>query len=154
VSRLKLVLMSLGTLGLYQIYWFYKHWKAMQAAGNKLNAPIRAVFYPFTAYWLFRDLHERAAAAGVEADYRPGVLAVALFAVYAVTFWLPDPWWLLGFITIALILPVQAAADRVNLKLAPGADPNARFSGLNIFGMVLGGLLLILGIVGSFLPPE
>jgi hypothetical protein len=48
---------------------------------------------------------------------------------------------------------VQAAVDQINLKLAPGADPNARFSGLNIFGMVIGGLLLVLGIVGSFLPP-
>ena len=27
VSNLKLALMALGTFGLYEIFWFFKHWK-------------------------------------------------------------------------------------------------------------------------------
>jgi Domain of unknown function (DUF4234) len=154
VSRLKLVVMSVVTFGLYQIYWFYKNWKAMQASGARLNAPIRAVFYPLTAYWLFRHVRERAIAAQIAPHHQAGPLAAVLFAVYALTFWLPDPWWLLGYLTILAVLPVQATVDQINRELTPEADPNVRFSGWNIFGIVVGVLILVLGLIGIFLDPQ
>ena len=54
---------------------------------------------------------------------------------------------LLGFLPL---LPVQAAVNRVNRQLAPEADPNARFSGWNIVGVILGGVLVALAVVGMF----
>jgi hypothetical protein len=154
VSRTKLILMSFGTFGIYQIYWFYKNWKAMQAEGIKLNAPVRAVFYPLTSYWLFRHIGARAAAAGVAGTYHAGGLAAALFIVSSVTWRLPDPWWLLGYAGFLLLLPVQASVDQINLKVAPDADRNARFSGWNIVSMIVGCLVLALAIVGMFVPQE
>jgi hypothetical protein len=154
VSRLKLMLMSFATLGLYEVYWFYKNWKAMQATGEKLNAPVRAVFYPVTAYWFFRHLRSRAEAAGVGAGFHAGGLAVALFVISAVTWQLPDPWWLTGYASFLVLLPVRGAIERINRKVAPDADRNARFSGWNIFGLVLGALMLTLIILGMVLPQE
>jgi hypothetical protein len=154
VSALKLALMSVATLGLYEIYWFYKNWKAMQESGEKLNAPIRAVFYPLTAYWLFRHIRQRAAAAGVEAGFHAGALATALFFLSGLTWRLPDPWWLISYAAFALLLPVRSAIERINEKAAPGAGHNARFSGWNIFGLVLGAVMFALIILGLVLPQE
>jgi hypothetical protein len=153
VSRLKFVVMTVATFALYQIYWFYKNWQAMQASGAKLNAPVRALFYPITAFWLFRHIRERALGAGVS-GFPAGWLAAALFMLYMGTIWLPDPWWLLSYLNVLLFFPVLAAVDGVNRKRAPDADPNARLSGWNIFGIVVGGSILVLGLAGLFLLPE
>ena len=138
VSRTKLAVMSVATFALYQIYWFYKNWKAMQATGKRLNAPIRSVFFPLTAFWLFRHMRERAVENGVEPAHEAGNMATLLFFIYFGTVWLPDPWWVLTYLNLLPMFAVQATADRINLKLAPDVDPNARFSGWNIFGIVVG----------------
>jgi len=150
VSLGKLALMSLGTLGLYQVYWFYKNWKCVQNSGDKVSAPIRAVFYPLVSYPLFRRVRDRAAAAGVEGRLQAGLLALALF-VLSMLWRLPDPWWLAGLAGFLPMLPVQSAVNEINARLAPQADPNARFSGGNIAGMIVGGLVLLLAVVGMFL---
>jgi hypothetical protein len=52
------------------------------------------------------------------------------------------------------MLPVQSAINSINAKVAPEHAPNDRFSAWNIFGMVIGGLILILAVIGTFLPAE
>lgn len=155
VSGLKLALMSVVTLGLYEVYWFYKDWKCVQRNfGDKVNAPLRAVFYPVVSYPLFRRIRAHAKSSGVEADFPAGVLACTVFILNLLWF-LPDPWWLAGFLGIVPLLPVQRAANAINRKHAPAADPNTRFTGWNIFGLVAGGLVVILAIIGAFAPvPE
>ncbi len=153
VSRLKLALMSVATFGLYQIYWFYKNWKAMQSSGESLNAPVRALFYPLTAYWLFRHIGERGVALGMAAGFSAGLLAVAVFLL-SMLWRLPDPWWLAGFASVAALLPVQTAVNEINYRMAPDADPNTRFRGWNIFGLIVGGILFGLVVLGAFAPGE
>ncbi len=152
VSGLKLALMSVVTLGLYEVYWFYKNWKCVQRnTGDKLNVPLRAIFYPVVSYPLFRRIRAHAKSSGVEADFPAGALACAVF-VLTLLWQLPDPWWLAGFLGVVALLPVQSAANAINRKLAPEADANTRFSGWNIFGLVAGGVILILAIIGTFVP--
>jgi hypothetical protein len=78
-----------------------------------------------------------------------GPLALAVLAL-ALAANLPDPYWLVTLLGFLPLLPVQAAVNRVNLQLAPDADPNARFSGWNIAGVVVGGLLVALAMLGMF----
>lgn len=152
VSGLKLALMSIVTLGVYEVYWFYKNWKCVQRnSGDKVNAPLRALFYPVISYPLFKRIRSHARSSGVEADFPAGALAGAVF-VLTLLWQLPDPWWLAGFLGIVPLLPVQSAANAINRKLAPQADANTRFSGWNIFGLAAGGLALILAIIGAFVP--
>jgi hypothetical protein len=47
---------------------------------------------------------------------------------------------------------VQSAINAVNERRAPLADSNERFSGANWVALILGGLLFLLGLVGTFLP--
>lgn len=152
VSGLKLVLMSLVTLSLYEIYWFYKNWKCVQRTlGEDVNAPIRAPFYPLLSYALFRRIREHARQNGVEPGFPAGFLAVTVF-LFAVLVRLPDPWWLLTYLGFLPLLTVQKAVNALNRELAPEADANTRFTGWNIFGLVVGGILFAMAVLGSFVP--
>ncbi|HJY79215.1 MAG TPA: DUF4234 domain-containing protein [Burkholderiales bacterium] len=150
VSLLKLSLMSVVTLGIYNIYWFYKNWKAVQKLGDDVNAPVRALFYTLTSYWLFKKVREQAELAQVVGNLPAGLLALALFFIGSL--WrLPDPWWIVGFASFLPLLPVQSTVNALNRKRAPRADANSRFSGWNIAGLVAGGILVLAGVLGTFI---
>lgn len=148
VSLLKLGVMSVATLGIYQIYWFYKNWKSAQrVAGVHANAPIRAFFYGITSYWLFQLMRDHAKSVDPDISIPAGLLAVAVL-VLTVASRLPDPYWLVTSFSVLPLLRVQAAVNRVNRQLAPDADPNARFSGWNIAGALFGALVAALAVLG------
>jgi hypothetical protein len=148
VSMLKLTVMSVFTVGFYNVYWFYKNWKCVQQLGDDVNAPVRAVFYPIVSYGLFRRVREHAARVGVEAGFPAGILALGLFLVYVVGQYV-DASGLSALSGVLFLLPVQRTVNAINRKLAPNADPNARFSGVNIFWVVVGGLILVLALIGN-----
>lgn len=151
VSRLKLALMSIVTFGIYEVYWFYKNWKCVQRNyGDDVNAPIRALFYPIVSYPLFKRIRDHAKTARVEANVQAGLLAIVVF-VFATLWRLPDPWWLVSFLGFVPLVLVQNAVNAINRKLAPGAGTNSRFSGWNIFGLIAGGIFLILAVVGTLI---
>jgi hypothetical protein len=151
VSLLKLTLMSLATLGLYEIYWFYQNWKCVHHNfGDKVNAPVRAVFYPLVSYSLFRKIREQAGKAQLDGELQAGALALTVFLIGAL--WrLPDPWWLVSLLGFLPLLPVQSTVNELNRKLAPQAGDNSSFSGLNIAGLIVGGILLLMAILGTFI---
>jgi hypothetical protein len=149
VSRLKLTVMSIATFGLYEVYWFYKNWQCLQRLGHKLNAPIRAVFYPLTAWWLFKPVAGHAQKAGLSLP--AGGLAVAVF-IFGGLWRLPDPWWLVSLLSFLPLLPVQGVVNELNRQAAPDADPNSRFTGANIVALVLGAIFIALVLIGLSVP--
>jgi hypothetical protein len=64
----------------------------------------------------------------------------------------PDPFGLVVFVAVFALVPVQAAANTVNAAVAPAHDRSSRFTAWNWVTIVLGGLLFLLSLVGSFLP--
>jgi hypothetical protein len=66
---------------------------------------------------------------------------------------LPDPYWLVSFLSIGLLIPIQQMANGVNHSLAPNADRNDRFTAWNTVAIVLGGPLFIIGVIAAFLLP-
>jgi hypothetical protein len=81
----------------------------------------------------------------------PGLLAV-VWIVFSFTWRLPTPYWFVSFVTPVVLLPIQKVINNLNMVVAPNHNPNARFSGWNIAGIVLGAILLMLAVIGSFLP--
>lgn len=58
---------SFVTLGLYNIYWFYKHWRTIRLSTGVRTWPIlSAIFQVFTAYSLFKRIRDAAKAHGYE----------------------------------------------------------------------------------------
>lgn len=152
VSPAKLVVMSLCTLGFYDIYWFYSHWRLVKERERaNILPPLRAVFAYFFCYSLFSRIRSSAQASKVEVLLPAGPIAAA-WIVISLLWKLPGPYWLVSFLAPFLLIPAQIAANRINETVAPGHDRNARFSGTNIVTMVVGGFLLVLAVLGTFIP--
>jgi hypothetical protein len=151
VSVWKLVVMSTVTFGAYQIYWFYRNWKMMKDRGEDLIPVLRAIFGVLFAYALFKEVRDEGQTATLPRILNAGALALVYFLMQLL--WrLPDPLWLLGFVTVLPLAVVQV--DIAKLHRAFGLDPtiNDRFTWKNVVGIVLGSLWIFLVIVDQLIP--
>jgi hypothetical protein len=148
VSRAKLIVLSVASLGVYEAYWFYKHWQRQRERTEEDLSPVwRTVFAVFFAYDLFTRLRDQAEQRRVGPAYPAGWMAAA-YVVPSLLFRLPDPWWLLTLLSMIPLVLVQGTANAINAVLTPEADTNARFSGANAVVLALGVVLWLLLLVG------
>lgn len=71
----KFVIMSVLSLGLYQIYWLYRNWMAVKyREGTRIRPLWRGYFGPLYLYPLARRVREGALAAGIDVGWRPWVI--------------------------------------------------------------------------------
>jgi len=152
VSKLKLILMSLCTLGLYEFYWFYKNWKLIKTrTGQNLSPFWRAFFSIIFGYQLFKHIQVSADSNDCKSSINPGWLFIGYIALNT-TWRLPDPFFIISLLTFLPLLSVQGVINDLNLKTAPRADRNNNFSVTNFVVIIIGGLLVILSVVGSLIP--
>jgi hypothetical protein len=152
VGTTKLLVMCLCTMTLYQLFWFYKNWRAWKLhSGENVTPVLRTLFAVLFCYPLFKRINERAEAAAV-GGFAAGVLAT-VWIVLSVLYRLPDPYWLVSFGAVFVLPAVQAVANRVNETVAPGHDRNRAFSAWNWVAVALGGPLMVLAIIGAFTNP-
>ncbi|VVM18552.1 hypothetical protein BSPWISOXPB_1455 [uncultured Gammaproteobacteria bacterium] len=64
---------------------------------------------------------------------------------------LPDPFWLISFSSVVLLIPVNNVALEVNKNLDSEFKNNENFTGWNWVGLVMGGLLVLPSIMSMFL---
>jgi len=148
VSVAKLVVMSIVTLGVYQIYWFYKNCQLARERGEDIWPLPRALFSPLFAFELFKRVRSTGRDAGVLAVANAGGLAWMYFLLQAM--WrLPGLFSLTGFATVLPLVSVQRDIARVHQVL--GFDPhvNDRFTWMNVVGIIVGSLFLLLIVIGA-----
>jgi len=155
-STLKLTVMAICSLGIYQLYWFYKNWILIkERTGQNIMPFWRAIFSVFWAYSCFKHIKSSAKENQLEvpeASFPIGMLAGAYFILQVGPS--SDSYWLLSLFSFVLLIPANSVALRVNKHLDPDFANNERLSGLNWAGLVIGGLLLVLLLLGTFLIPE
>ena len=153
VSPLKLVVLSTLTFGLYQLYWFYKNWALIKSQEKSDIIPVlRAIFGVFFCYSCYQRMSEQGVWNGLP-RMPAGALAFGWIAT-TIASRLPDPYWLVTLTSTLFMIPVQRHVNRLNAILAPGHDPNDRFTAWNWVGIILGSLFLLLALAGLFLPEE
>lgn len=154
VGGAKLLVMSVVTLGFYQLYWFYQHWKRVRDVQHDDLWPLpRTIFAIIFSFPLFERISDQAADHGIE--HVPSAKACAgMYILLSFAWRLPDPWSLIGFFAVLPLVIVQRAASALALQAVPQADPNTRLTGWNWVGVVFGSLLVLLAAIGMMLPDE
>ena len=152
VSPLKLVLMSICTMGIYELYWFYKNWVLIKERENSDIMPFwRAFFAYFFCYSFFKRVQVSAEAVSLKKSMSPGLLTTG-WIIVNILVKLPDPFWLITYFAVIFLLPVQTVVNDINDVVAPGHNKNGNFTGWNILGLVVGGLFFVLILLGTFFP--
>jgi hypothetical protein len=154
VSPKKLILMSVCTLGVYDLYWFYKNWTYVRYRGRvRIRPALRSSFAIFYCYAIFAEIKTSAEKDKTGISFPAGPLACAWIAAKFLAY-LPGPYGLISYAAPLCMISVQLAANRINDVLSPGYSQNYRCTTGNIITVAIGGLVFVAGIVGSFLYPD
>lgn len=154
VSGFKLLLLYLVTMGLYVLYWFYRHWKQIKThedasvVEREIWPVPRGLFSIFFAHSLFRRFDN--AVQGVEpVNWRPGLLAI-LYVIFTIIGNLADSlpryglryfWVIFAFAASLLIIGyvIYRAQAVANIACGePGGHSNARLTLPNLLWILLG----------------
>jgi len=159
VAPRKFLLLYIGTLGLYEFYWFYRHWRLYRERhGLGLWPVARAIFSILFVYQLFRLIARRGSEAGA-GEWSPGLYAFAYILLYLVgNFSQFADTGLVGmimlvlsiasiFLLAGLVYRVQLVANQVCGDLR--GESNRRLTAANLAWLFIG-LLLWLGLLFNF----
>jgi len=147
VSLLKFAVMSLFTLGLYELYWFYRNWQRIRVRQQRdIKPSLRTMFALIYCYPCFREI--RKTGLQIVAGTAPpmGLLAAGWTVMY-LAFQLPKPGWLIAIFSWVFIVPVQAYVNQINLEAVPEHDRNSRFTAWNWVGICVGALVILLNLL-------
>jgi hypothetical protein len=138
-----LVLLSVLTLGLYEVYWFFRNWRDLrEAVGVDLSPgwrtvglliPVVNVVMVHHQLMLIRDAAD---ARGVKVSYSPGIMT-ALFFGLALAGNLTLIW-ALSLLNVLPLVPVQETLNRLWAHEQPGAPVRDRFVSYEMAAMLAG----------------
>jgi len=154
VSTQKFILLSIFSLQAYSLYWFYQNWKRLKAASQESLSPFwRTAFAPLWGFSLFSRIRALASEQDVPTNWSPAVLGT-LFLVLNLFVAVPDPWVWISLALFLPLVPVQQTAHRINAIYASSVKEarNETYSFSNIATIVVGGLILALLLIQTFIP--
>ena len=148
----KFIVLSVTSLGIYEFVWLYRSWSRLRERGRADVSPFwRTFFAPFFAFDLFRRVAAEAGRRGAPPAWNSTTLGAGFFAMN-LAWRLPDPWWLVTFLSVVPLLPVLGTVNALNRQRLQPEDPNSRLSGRNWVVIVVGGLVLCLAVWGTVSP--
>jgi hypothetical protein len=154
VGAVKFSLMSLTTLGLYELYWFYRNWTIIRDHQQSQISPFwRAFFAPFWTFSMGTHFTREAKVQNMSLTL-PVVALGVLYLLLTALWRLPDPYWLVSLLGFIPLLPFESAARRLNGNGQLAEPTYGRYSGWNIAWLVVGSLILLLAVIGTFLPDD
>ena len=166
VSTGKFLLLYFFTVGIYQLYWFYRQWAQYRRHHGKALWPIpRAIFSVFFTHSLTRAIHDAQHKAGVRFAWSPSLLATIFVILQIASNVLDRMSWreigspLTDWLSLATLIPlahvlyaIQKAAN------AACADPdgagNRYLSGANWAWILLGVLCWLLILIVLVIPAQ
>jgi len=144
---MKIAALSLATLGLYPLYWFWQNWRAIKRETDGSQWPwARALFSPIWAFSCFSDLRDIAQSRRRQLAFAPGLLG-ALFFLLNFAGRLPHGGALLSLCTFVPLLPVNSLLRRYHLDAKVDMRRMDRFGVWHVLMLLPGGALLLLAIV-------
>ncbi len=116
ISSVKFAVLSLLTLGIYKLYWFYRNWLYIKGRDGSDIWPFwRAVFSVIWCYPLIRDIRDHSDGSARAAVEQAAVITGA-YVLLAMTVRLPDPYWMIALFDFVPILAVVNAINSMNIR--------------------------------------
>lgn len=135
------VVLTLATLGLYLIFWFYRVWTYFRVVrGISVIPLLRAVFHIFFIYPLLRNLRDEARRRGYPESPPAGPLSV-LFVALSFCGVLPPPAMFVQMLNVVALLPAFEMANYIWRKEWPGIPERRGFSLGETFLLGLGAFM-------------
>lgn len=149
VTTTKLAFMSIISGGIYLTYWFYKNWKLVQLHDAPAIRPVvRAFFAGFTSFYLFKRVKNTANEMDIETQFNGNAMAAG-FLLVNFAGRLPDPFWLVSFLSFLFIHPVNQAIIKINTEANTNFQNNGSYTGWNWF-FIIGGALAWLMVIAAY----
>lgn len=153
ISLKRFIVLSIISLGLYELWWIFKAWRFF-AIKDHLNImpAARAIFSIFFLYSLFKKIREYAKAQGDVQEFSAGWMYIG-YILFALVFAnLPDPYWLISSVSFMFLIPAFVALnhakkqdDQLNTVI------QEKFNIAQIFVIIIGSIFWILLLIGFFL---
>jgi hypothetical protein len=122
----QLILLNTITFSGYYFYWSYRNWKHLKDYKNLDISPARktlAQIIPIAgiafAWELFKGISDFTIEAGAKRSFEPGMMVVGLI-VFNVMWRLPDPYYLLGILSVIPPVIVQRSMNSAWAEIEPG----------------------------------
>jgi hypothetical protein len=167
VSKKKMIVLFIVTLGIYQVFWYYQNWRFYKlATGEKIWPLPRAIFSIFFVHSLFRavnHLRDRTAAGLMAWNHSQQATIIVLLLIISQVMdrlsskSIGSP--VTDVLSLLILFPLVAchasAQDKINEACGdPLGASNNRFTVGNYIWIVLGVLMWALIGIGLFVPPE
>jgi hypothetical protein len=154
VGLVKLLVMSVATAGLYELYWFYRNWQHIRDREKPGIWPVwRTVFSVVFCLPCLAAIGRTGRDLGVPPAVPAWALAVG-WVVAVVASQLNPPWMFMTLLSGLFLLPMQACANRINAIAAPTHTRNAGLSRWNWAAVVVGTTILVLAALGAWMQTQ
>lgn len=101
----RFIILSVMTLGLYELWWIYKAWRFFQRRNNLDIIPVlRALFSIFFLYALMERIQEFAKEKGYGKEYPSGALTAG-FIIVNILSNLPNPYLFISLFSFVFLIP-------------------------------------------------
>lgn len=154
-----LVWLAILSFGLYELYWFYRNWRAIKAVTTHDFSPgwrTAGLFVPianvFMVYHLFRLAYSMADTPDRQPAFTPGRQTLVYFLLVAVSN-VPGPFWPLTFLTVLPMIPVQAELNRFWAAQQPERPVRETYSSVETVILALGMLIMMVVLFGMTAVP-
>ncbi|WP_421588727.1 hypothetical protein [Stenotrophomonas maltophilia] len=146
---LKIAALSLTTLGIYPLYWFWRNWRAIKHETGGDQWPwARALFSPLWAYLCFSDLRDAASNHRRPLAFAPALLGAAYFLLNFSSR-LPDGLWMFALFSFVPLLPVNGLLRHYHQDKGMDMRVSDRFGVWHILVVIFGGFFLLLALIGT-----
>jgi len=155
VEKNRLIIMSIFSVGLYVLYWFYKNWVLYkERTGKNISPVLRTIFAPVTAYYIFIEIVEKSEEISEDIWWSAGLMALAYFLINACnvlpSFGLHEWFSWIALFSFVPVMYVNDTAAIINQRTAPEHEHNDKLTLPNFLWIIIGGTLLIFAFIGTF----
>lgn len=148
----KFILLSVITLGIYELVWFYRNWKFLKKQRELKISPFwRTFFAPLFTISIAQHLQKYLREKNSPCDYSPVLVGVSYFGILFFSRILQGPsYWLISFFTFIPMLPLVSSMNAYWQKEEKDL-PLKKFTWWQIILVILGIILSVLLVIGAFM---